>query len=1271
MLTAALLFPPANGASHGRSAYSVSADAVRPSTAGSSQSPPRGGVSVIVTDVTDARAKKDALCDMVAASREDLLRTVVIPLVESITPPALPHSDTSADDHHGSLMRASSGLPAHAQGTVVIDGSSAARANALLDAYDGLLVASIRELAKRPTTKAVFLSAVELDEHNQLIDLLAEDARSQRSASPHVALRAAVVRHQIPTIVEDTTDRFTAVEETTFEDVSSDCHPTLRYLATKCQSDSRHQIFSVVVMHRHGCNAPNTTMQFISLVVNEVTRGTRATRHCIQNAASLLESRSSAVSYTSTKVLFLLKPVLTGRQPGAWVALLDPHGTCRAAGSRPGADGDVVEAPQESFKDAFTVLQTLSRVSGASRNGVAACLLWNNPTPSALPIYQPANDLTRGDSQVISSSVDTTGNAALDNTMRRASRLTEATDKRFQELMVAQPPSRRAATPPLASQRQRSSSTSSSELEPRNRHPTLTPITMMSRGHPRASTSTSNRAPSPPRRPAGTPSHDSHRNQAADDMRRRIAFLEQSEADATFVRGAKGTGTRGPTMIDPHALDGGVFVPSIVGHSSASKRGARAERRNEAARVKAARSPYKAMMTVAHVNGDAIPSEEDDENRNVMGGEQRSSSPTTIQRLKKELAKEKAHGANILHNYETYKHTMEGALQRLRRDLEAQTAKLDDTQKQLRQRDRVLRTGHDGHHVTARELESVTAKLRALEEQHHQALSDHSRQKSAWKAQRMELHKSNELLQTRVSDLLETINDLEGFVAKSQETATSRTRGLTMSATTMTTIAGLVNVTQEHAIQRIALDGGGGAFLAPGSHGANLSSSPHRHGQLSATAAGSGSGSLSAQSSFARKIHGGSSTPPPQPTAQVPTIGIPRGTQTTFPTFTQLQHELNEKDIRIEAQADELQRLTDNLAVMTSREHSLHQRIEELEMDVAALEEREIAVKSTLLKTEQLLRVERQDADRQRHHRALNVVSSGCQATPAPELQDILINDLEIANRDLHHQLDSVAKELEAARTKLVDVARDHTIAVAELEAAAESSRGALVRELEEQRAEHQVQTESLQERIYTLEQLHEEQQRLRSTNISPQSAGSASTSPNATDMGTVSGATYEVDVPNVYRGKTGPAAGRSPAGRVMISSASSPTGAASPVVSTNQRKAVRPAGVPLQHRAQPALHVPPPSPSATKPPPRGVSSSPQPRIRSESEDLLFASPNTQFNNYMARGGVGAASLPRAGGGGGILKSVPAASPQQRTGHAAPSPGGRTGGGGGGGILRR
>ena len=291
---------------------------------------------VSIVDVTDARSKTSMSCNCVATeehSNEFLYDGLVEPLIRE--------------------LRAG----AATQAVVVVNGSLASRRHMLFHPFEGLVVRAVHDLCR--AGGRVTLSAVEQDEHNQLVDLLAD-----QDAQPSLMM----MRSRIPTIIENTDFNFTSVEETTLHDLSEQgSEATFSLLRDRKLSDVHHQILSLVLydVHRSGGGGPqrsgsvdvrspisNRTIQFVSMVVNEQTKATRNTRHCITNAASLLESRASSVPFTGSKVTFLLKPGLLAHQPGCWIAALAPE-TPAARNTR------------ETYRDAFSMVQTAERIYAA------------------------------------------------------------------------------------------------------------------------------------------------------------------------------------------------------------------------------------------------------------------------------------------------------------------------------------------------------------------------------------------------------------------------------------------------------------------------------------------------------------------------------------------------------------------------------------------------------------------------------------------------------------------------------------------------------------------------------------------------------------------------------------------------------------------------------------------------------------------------------------------------------------------------------------------
>lgn len=1057
---------------------------------------------VCVIDTSDRRAKKEAVCDLVVHTPKDIATQIVRPLVALLVP-------TAADG-----KQQSSSPPAHAQGAVVIDGSVAARNQILLDPYVGVVATAIREIAQLPSTKAVFLSAVELDEHNQLIDLL--DASVKDMAAAHAAaqqqqqqpLRAPVLRHQIPTVVEDTNDHFTAVEETTFENVTADCHATLRLLA-HFTSEARHHVLSLVLLHRDGSS--NTTLQFVSFAAAEVTRGTRASRNSICNAASLLESKSSAVSYTATKILFLLKPLLTGKQPSAWVTVLQPRS------QRQLSDG----AAEETFKDAFLRVQTLHRLSGVHRSGGVRCILL--PTVAAVVAKSHSSELNReglaerprvADAHPTITAPSTAASSSMPHT-RSAHSLRNIGDDidRKMQLLAATPlldqrnaidaenassallPFYSRDRPQDQATRQRSvsgssrqvvtdppgvraSSLSSNEPEPRTYVP---PVSFQA-----APVSGAGRRPATPpgglRSRAGTPGKPvpsstrptggwrSQESIIADDpelsqLQRKIDAAERKKMAQEMRRRLQQLQQESILSNDDVAQSSSVLLDASRYTDTAS------------AKIRNSQTPPPMKKPAKKKS---IPSDERTEVGPVATPYATRRDSVVLPVSQHSTDKQKADA--LLHNYETYKHAMEGALVRLRSDVVALTAQCDDLKKQLRQKDKSLRTGSEGVSAASRELEVATKRIHSLEDELQQVQGEHHAQKASWKSQRTELCKSNEAQQRHINDLLETVSGLEGALSKAREAAYSKTHGLTASAMTCTTVCGLVHTTHDVAMMKLSASGSASSFVPlDGSTGGKPNAGAHNNTYHS--------------TSFITKS---------LPMTNV--VGIPRGTQTSFPTTIELQQEMEELQLRLRDYEGTLSTLRHENDVICSREHSLQQRILELEQEVVLLEEREVAVKMNLLKSEQALRFERQDQERRTREKEVNSFSVGCQATASLELQEVLLHDLETSNRQLAEQSRSLSMELAFLRTSL-STEQQHSAAVQEdlsrhiqhLEGEVTELKNLRDREsheLQEVIEKHVAEKENMREQLCSLqaelERLKDMDDVPRSGNISPQSMTSS-----------------------------------------------------------------------------------------------------------------------------------------------------------------------------------
>lgn len=268
--------------------------------------------SATLVDVVDSRARKTFNYDVRITSPLELQEQVVEPLLMTVLAPD----------------RAS-------QAVVVIDGQAGNRFHTLMDATDGVLANTARAAAAQPDVASLSFSAVTLEDNNTLTDILLPD---QSQSGEEV------------TILEDTQEQFTAIEDAHYVALESESNwQAVLQRVTGAFAQYKHQIFSFIFSFHPSTGRPNTTAQFVSFTVNEVARGMKSSRHAVSSAAGLIECNSPTLTFTSTKLLYLLKPSLLGQQPGAWVACFAPVSVLEAA-------------ERETFQEAFAVAQTASRL---------------------------------------------------------------------------------------------------------------------------------------------------------------------------------------------------------------------------------------------------------------------------------------------------------------------------------------------------------------------------------------------------------------------------------------------------------------------------------------------------------------------------------------------------------------------------------------------------------------------------------------------------------------------------------------------------------------------------------------------------------------------------------------------------------------------------------------------------------------------------------------------------------------------------------------------
>ncbi|CBZ27592.1 conserved hypothetical protein [Leishmania mexicana MHOM/GT/2001/U1103] len=269
--------------------------------------------SITIVDVVDNRARKTVNYDVFTSSSTQLYDQVVEPLLATVLTP----------------NRAS-------QAVVVVDGQSGNRRHTLLDPVEGILTRTARAAVAHPGVTSVSVSAVTLEDNNTLTDIMPD--------------RNADAAHEQPTILEDTCEQFTSVEDAHYVVLDSEATwDGVLHRMTAAFAELKHQVISFIFAFHESTGFPNTTMQFVSFTVNEVARGMKSSRHAVSSAAALVECRSPTLTFAATKLLYLLKPMLLGQQPGAWVASFSPVSLLEAA-------------EHETFQEAFAVAQTAARL---------------------------------------------------------------------------------------------------------------------------------------------------------------------------------------------------------------------------------------------------------------------------------------------------------------------------------------------------------------------------------------------------------------------------------------------------------------------------------------------------------------------------------------------------------------------------------------------------------------------------------------------------------------------------------------------------------------------------------------------------------------------------------------------------------------------------------------------------------------------------------------------------------------------------------------------
>ncbi len=902
---------------------------------------------VTIVDVTDSRSRASTVCACVATeahSNEFLYDGLVEPLLRELRSGAA------------------------AQAVVVIHGSLASRRHLLFQPFEGLLVRAAHELCRSGCK--VTLSAVEQDEHNQLVDLVAD-----QDSKPALMM----MRARIPTIIENTDFNFTSVEDATLHDLTEQgMEAVFANLRDSKLSDVHHQVISLVAYDVASKTAatgrstsmaqlPNRTIQFVSLVVNEQTKSMRNTRHCITNAASLLESRASSVPFTGSKITFLLKPAMLARQPGCWIAAIAPE-TPSSKQSR------------ETFRDAFSLVQTAQRIHASKTGRFAFKSASSKALLRAPSIRKGSNSVTALLAEGASPDEDDEENVpAAATTVTNGAR---ALPVRAVQKQTVVPPSEPSVILPSSSANVSDDAVNyrpgvAASPASASRDIVEQKLKMLQQEVPPvfSSATATGRAPSEEPRPrdavpaaaaapstggAVKPTTSLVRSKSATTLKDADRLEWQRQQFIALSRAQPGeivVATPRRAMLDAglNTSMGVQSPPSGLLRQPLSTRPA------SQPPASAARTPSGALSEqyLGKPRATAKPAQDVPAPAKSASVASAGSQPATSGR---------ASGGprwEVAQQFETYKQVMEGTVTRLRGDVEAYANEVKSLRAELLRRDKqsrqsdvsVAKAHQDAKEAAKRAAQAELEKQRESEERRHDV--------AALTKQRNEATHKVSVLQRQVQDLSDQLTDAEAHHSRMLAAASRGKSHATMF--TQTTISQGAATALQSALAEIQR------------------------------------ASLTAVSRDTSLVAGQSST---------------KGTQTLNPVQVDDIEEVSRLRLLAQELRDEASAQRRFVAAAEEREAILQSRLEVLEQELSNRDEAEVGLKTQLLRAEQALRLEKADREREQKEKMLSRMSTGTQASGAADDRAIeMQEELRLWHqkcRDAEDQADELLANVQA-----------------------------------------------------------------------------------------------------------------------------------------------------------------------------------------------------------------------------------------------------------------
>ena len=604
------------------------------------------------------------------------------------------------------------------QAVIVVDGSSLSRVLTLHHSTEGLLPLAVSDIANSQRIVESRISFAEL-QGDLIVDKLAGNGGASSGA---IRVAEDVVAHT--TSIEGLREE--VLDAQSLELLQSYYEPRF------------HQILTFSVLHspkpagKGGANRRRSQIHFISFALDELIRKnakgetqSKSARHALALITRLFENHTPSIPFSHSKLTYFLKPALYGQQPSAWITCLMPQ-------SPPPPSLDA-----EQFSQALTLLTTCMRISQSlGRNFPRSLTDAGNGLHTAHQTLPPASPLpTAGQQRVLEALRD---DANIINSMSPGN--------------DSPPPKVTIVAPQLEhSQRPRESSLE----EPRRKPP------------PRRQ-SPPNDSPMPPPPPplldegedpqlVENPAPASARPASAKDNHTKAASQQQAlNNDAALMEHIE-------KLEAAHKDDQSKLGVALRKLDALEKLQKEQQQQQQQQRYDASKfedvEEYHDPGALPSKRAGKPPSLEVERSSTKLAVPKRAAAQGNASSQATQQQQVGPH-VNIKQQFETYREVMETALLRLRTEVQDAGSATEELKKQLRLREKQLRTMHEDHDALVEDLKVATQRVEELEGsrsrlqgEYHEQLRMLERQQSRQDEVLNNYEKENQRLQEQINEL--------------------------------------------------------------------------------------------------------------------------------------------------------------------------------------------------------------------------------------------------------------------------------------------------------------------------------------------------------------------------------------------------------------------------------------------------------------------------------------------------------------------------------------